>query len=227
MHAKKSKATILLQRRSFGPIFPVRMGEKYLEYVRSENILGRIIDEKLSWKEHTDRVVKSMSSKICLLKRLKYLPQGMLEEICYKTVIPAITYCFAIWGSCSEATFKRVEKQHIRVAKIIYILNTSIKDENVLKAANWQDLSYIYKRKIAIEMHKVTFDSKSAITHIYSLEREHTAKGTQFQMKEMNTELGKQSLQFMGPVIWNVLGKYIKKQRTLVQHEKAATFLTC
>ena len=96
MHANKSKAMILQQRRSIGPILPVRMGEKFLEYVRSKNVLGVIIGEKLNWNEHTVKVVKSMSSKICMLKRLKYLPQRVLEEIYYKTVIPATTYCIEI-----------------------------------------------------------------------------------------------------------------------------------
>ena len=111
------------------------------------------IDEMPSWKKHTDKVVKSMSPKICMLKRLEYLPSKMLEEIYFKTVIPATTYCISVWGSCPEATFKRVEKQHIRVAKVIYRLNKAIKDENVLAAVNWQDLGYICKRKIATEMH--------------------------------------------------------------------------
>ena len=60
----------------------------------------------------------------------------MLEEIYYNTMIPATTYCTSVWGSCPEATFKRVEKQHIRAAKVIYRLTKSIKDENVLAAIN-------------------------------------------------------------------------------------------
>ena len=35
----------------------------------SEKVLGIKIDEKLSWKEHTDTVAKSVSSKICMLKK--------------------------------------------------------------------------------------------------------------------------------------------------------------
>ena len=84
-----------------------------------------------------------------------------------------------------------IEKQHKRTAKVIYRLNTSIKDENVLKVVNWQDLGYICKRKIAIYMHKVTFDYKRRIAQLYSLRRKQTRKGTQFQMKKMKTKLGK------------------------------------
>ena len=87
---------ILQQRRLIGPLLPVKMGQNCLEYVNSEKFLGINIDEKLSWKEYTDKVVKSMSSKICMLKRLKYLPSNMLEEIDYKIVIPATTYCISV-----------------------------------------------------------------------------------------------------------------------------------
>ena len=212
VHTKKSKVMILQQRRLIGPLLPVKMNQKCLEYVTSEKVLGIKIDEKLSWKEHTDTVVKSMSSKICMLKRLKYLPSKMLEEIYYKTVIPATTYCISVWGSCPEATSKRVEKQHIRAAKVIYRLNKSIKDENVLAAVNWQDLGYIYKRKIATVMYKVTFDTKSRIAYQYCVGRESLRKGAQFEIKRMRTELGRQSLQFRGPIIWNSLNKELKKQ---------------
>ena len=212
VHTKKSKVMILQQRRLIGPLLPVKMGQNCLEYVNSEKVLGINIDEKLSWKEHTDKVVKSMSSKICMLKRLKYLPSNMLEEIYYKTVIPAATYCISVWGSCLEPTFKRVEKQHIRAANVIYRLNKSIKDEDVLAAVNWQDLGYIYKRKIAIEMHKVTFDTKSRIAHQYCVGRQSLRKGAKFEIKRMRTELGRQSIQFRGPIIWNSLNKELKKQ---------------
>ena len=53
----------------------------------------------------------------------------------------------------------------------------SIKDENAPKAVNWQDLGYIYKRQIAIEMCKVPFYNKSRIAHLYSVGREHTRTG--------------------------------------------------
>ena len=38
------------------------------------------------------------------------------------------------------------------------------------------------------------------------------SKGAQFEIKRMRTELGRQSLQFRGPIIWNSLNKELKKQ---------------
>ena len=143
---------ILQQRRlirSLGRLIRSN-GSKGLENVTSEKVMGIKIVEKPSWKEHTDKVVKSMSSKNCMLNRLQYLPSNMLEEIYHKTVIPATTYCISVWECCPEATFKRLEKQHIMAARVIYRLNKAIKDENLLAAVSWQDLGYIYRRELQL-----------------------------------------------------------------------------
>ena len=58
-------------------------------------------------------------------------------------------------------------------------------------------------------MHKVTFDTKSRIAHQYCVGRQ---KGAQFEIKRMRTELGRQSLQFRGPMIWNSLNKELKQE---------------
>ena len=40
VHTKKSNLMILQQRRLIGPLSPVAMGHKCLEYVNSEKLLG-------------------------------------------------------------------------------------------------------------------------------------------------------------------------------------------
>ena len=81
----------------------------------------------------------------------------------------------------------------MKAAEAIYRSNKAVNDENVLAAVNWQDLGYIYKRKIATEMHKLTFDTKSRIAHQYCVGRESLRK-ERFGIKRMRTEL-------RGPII--------------------------
>ena len=63
-------------------------------------------------------------------------------------------------------------------------------------------------------MHKVTFDTKSRIAHQYCVGRQSLRKGAKFEIKRMRTELGRQSIQFRGPIIWNSLNKELKKHTT-------------
>ncbi len=83
---------------------------------------------------------------------MKYLPKAFLEQIYFKTIIPSVTYCLAVWGSCSESLFRDIEKVHVRTAKIIHATKSSNTDEDILRKVKWDPISYLYKRKLLIIM---------------------------------------------------------------------------
>ena len=78
--------------------------------------------------------------KLKFLKRMKGLLPRVLEEIYYKGIIRSITYCIAIWGSCSLSVFN---ESHIKAAKPIHNLPSETPDSDVLKPVKWKSLSYI------------------------------------------------------------------------------------
>ena len=98
------------------------MGDTVLKYVTFSDVLGVRIDNKLSWKCQVNKLCKTYSKKIGMIKRLRYLSPSLLEEIYYKTVIPQISYCMLVWGNCSDALFTQLENQHFRAARIIYMV---------------------------------------------------------------------------------------------------------
>jgi len=51
--------------------------------------------------------------------------------------------------------FTEIERLHIKVARIIRKIPEDILNCNVLDHIKWQDLGYLYKRRIAIEAFKV------------------------------------------------------------------------
>ena len=93
----------------------------------------------------------------------------------------AATYCISVCGNCSKTNFSKIEKQHFRAAKIIYRLPRHVENEHVLAAVKWQSTSYIYKRRVAIEMHKVMFDEKSRRSMQYHLRRKVGRNGEHFE----------------------------------------------
>ncbi len=67
--------------------------------MNSNNLLGVIIDKKLTWKFHIDKTAKSICRNIALLRRIrKYLPH-QTRIIFYKGYIqPHIDYCNTLCG---------------------------------------------------------------------------------------------------------------------------------
>ena len=97
--------------------------------------------------------------KLKFLKRFKGLPSSVLEEIYFKGIVPSITYCIAIWASCSPSTFKVLEHLHLKAAKLIHKLPSETPDSDILDLVKWKPLGYIYKRRLASIMYQVFHSS--------------------------------------------------------------------
>ena len=51
---------------------------------------------------------------------MRQLPPKVLEEIYFKSIIPAVIYCILVWGNCSSALLNSLNPIHDRAARLIY-----------------------------------------------------------------------------------------------------------
>ena len=151
----KTEAMIMKRKQLIGPLAPIKMGEKIVEYKEVSKVPGVYIDNKLDWNAHTDKVYKKYSGMIGMLRKTRFLPTKALEEIYYKMAIPKVTYGMLVWSTCSQNVFKKIEKQHARAAKIIKNIPRKTERNRVLEIVGWDPIIYIYKRKVATEMYKI------------------------------------------------------------------------
>ena len=96
LHPDKSEVMIIRKNMFIGPLLPVRSGNMMIKYTNTAKILGITIDNRITWKQQVDKISKSFSAKITVLKELRFLKQKQLEEIHYKTIIPQVTYCISV-----------------------------------------------------------------------------------------------------------------------------------
>ena len=97
VHPGKTEAMLLMKKAFMGPLKPIKYGECYISIVDSVKYLGITIDNKLTWDKHISTTCKKFSSKLGALKRMKFLPTNVLEEIYYKTIISGIPYYISVW----------------------------------------------------------------------------------------------------------------------------------
>ena len=98
LHPDKSVVMIIRKSTFIGPLLPVRSGNMIIKYTNTAKILGITIDNRITWKQQVDKISKSFSAKITVLKKLRFLKQKQLEEIYYKTIILQVTYCIISVG---------------------------------------------------------------------------------------------------------------------------------
>ena len=150
---------------------------------------------------------------------MKFLPVNQLEDIYFKMILPNVTYCISVWGSCSHALFDEIENLHIKAARQIHDVPTTYDDHQVLKRVKWHNLAYMYKKKVALEMFKVV-TMEHRLSSYFEVTKS-SRRGNSLRMRRMNTEFGKQSLIFRGPVVWNSLNENIRKPVNINQFKAA------
>ena len=78
-------------------------------------------------------------------------------------------------------------------------------DREVLDPIKRQDLGYLYKRRLEIEVFKVKQGLNSRILPFFTF-TESKRKGPLLEIQRIKTDLGKNSFYFRAPIAWNSLG---------------------
>ena len=79
----------------------------------------------------------------------------------------------------------------------------------ILQRVHWQSLGCIYKRRLAIEMFKAKHMLNRLSQHVKTTDSKR--KGKLMEVPRKSLELGRDSLLFRGPVVWNCLDKNARK----------------
>ena len=107
---------------------------------------------------------------------------------------------------------KDIEKIHLRAARIIYTIPKTTPENEVLLAANWDEIDYIYKRKILVLMHKAFYNSllETLEMHFKPL-RTRSRDSHKFEIPTCSKEIGRVSIRYRGPLLWNNLPLELRK----------------
>ena len=149
IHSEKTEFLIMTPRPFHGPLNMVSVNGVYARSMTESKSLGITIANCLSWTKQIKSVQKSFCSKLSLIRRISFLPANVLEDIYYKTIIPAVTFGMLIWATCPENRIYCLEELHARAARIIHRIPKRTNMQDSLNKANWKPLKYLYNRRLA------------------------------------------------------------------------------
>ena len=193
-HPVKCEA-MLLHRGSFVvPLAPIRIGGTTIKWVTHSRLLGLDIDNGLTWGRHLSETRKSLASKLNSLKRSRFLPKGVLEQLYLKVIMPSITYELVVWGRCNcMISFNSVEALHRRAARTVHNIPLDTPSYDVLLLANWKSIYTHYKLALLKLIYKIynNITPGSMTTMIeqrqtkYSLRKKHQLTTPRYSTKTM------------------------------------------
>ena len=188
----------------------------------SENkneLLGIILDAKLSFEDHINNLRKKASQKLNALARIA--PYMCLEK--RKTVMKAYVafqfwYCPLVWMFHSKSHNNKINSLHERALRITYG-DRSSSFESLLKKDNSVSIHHRNIQALATEMFKVKNNIAPEIMKelfapkmsSYDLRNNNSFKRRRVKSVWHSTE----SVSYLGPKVWDLVPNEIKESESL------------
>ena len=178
-------------------------------------LLGIIIDNKLTFTAHIDKACKKANNKLNSIIRLRsFLTEKQTRLLTNAHVISHILYCSIIWMFCNKTNRDKLESLQKRMLKTITKKDISLK-ELIIKE-NSYSFHQMHLQNLMLEIYKI-FNKESADlliddtflqkTNPYSLRNNSLLKIPIVK----STTYGTNSIIFKGSIIWNKLPQKINK----------------
>ncbi len=119
INADKTKCMLLTITQRFNRLnvkeLNITIGNKKLDQVTTENLLGIKIDQFLSWKGQINKVHSRVSRLLGRFRQIKpFLPIYARIKYCYAFILPNLEYCCTVWGSAQTSKLLVLQKRAIR-----------------------------------------------------------------------------------------------------------------
>ena len=193
----------------------IYLDEEFLEDEQSVTLLGVNIDNKLTFTEHIEKLLKKGNQKLHALIRIsKFLTPEKLRLI-MKTFIEAqFNYCPLLWMFHSRSLNNRINRLHERALRIVYKSDIFTFHELLEKDHSFT----IHDRnlqKLALEMYKVKHNLSPAPFQELFSQRTNNSRADWVIPKTRTTNFGLETLRYRGPKTWELLPSEIKNTKTL------------
>ena len=192
---------MLISRRNLPVNIPlIFIGNSTVKWVSKSRLPGMTVDEKLTWTPHM----------LEFAKKLGFLPRNVRLDLCFKVILPSVTYGLILWGSCCNSDlFQSLERLHCRAGRLIFNLPKDMATSDVLQRTQWPTLSIYYRSAIFICFHKA-FRDRLPVTLIDLISKKRatnysTRKCASLIVPLFNTRYMKDSDAFRGSVLWNAV----------------------
>ena len=111
-----------------------------ISQVTTAKSLGVIIDDRLDWSGHIDKITKKVASGIGAIKRIRHLvPQSTLHLIYQALIQPHFEYCNIVWGNCGLTLRNKTQKLQNRAARVLTYSNYDVDAGHLFKLLGWKN----------------------------------------------------------------------------------------
>ena len=128
----KTKSMTIATRQKQQLSLDIVLNGAKIDQVSEHRLLDITIDNKLRWDSHTKNVCKTVSRRVFLLSKLRYIVDIATRKLFFNAYIkPHIDYAPVEWDGCSDVLKKRLKSLHRSSVKLIFPDTTLTTDQKL------------------------------------------------------------------------------------------------
>ena len=185
--------------------------------LRENKYLGMLIDKKLNFRQHVDKLLVNISKRIGVLGRIRNnLTVDAANKVYQSLVLPVMDYCDVAWSSIGKIERDKLDRAQRRAAKIV--LKT--KDSDAEKNLKWLPLS------MRRDMHTINLTFKCLkgsppmffkdYFKVFRTIHNTRGSGHNLLLPKVRTETARKSFYFNGSKLFNNIPSEMKDFKSVV-----------
>lgn len=193
----------------------LKIDNKEIKRIYTVKYLGLLIDSKLTWNQHINKIKNKIRPITFAIRRLRnYLHPKALQNIYNAHIVSHLSYLNPIWSSCSETKMKELKVLQNKVVKAMYYHPLLYSTESLYKIhPEILPLFKINILQIATLIFKINnnfIKHNFTITYRYNHHIYPTRQHDNINVPYARTNLGLNTILYRGVQIFNQLPKDIK-----------------
>ena len=187
------------------------IGSSCIERTNVQKFLGIYIDDKVSFRVHTNKIAAKLSQGVGLLRKMKHIvPGNVLKNLFYAFIYSRFTYGITCYGSAYQNQIQRIKNLVNRALKLVVNRHTLTPD--TCKNERLFDFDMAYRYFCSINMYRIIQlnNHEFLATKLQSYQTNHLHETRAAQNQHLTLPLFRlskcqRSFLYNGTKIWNLL----------------------
>ena len=210
---------IITKRKINKFLFKIKIGQNEIIQKDYVKYLGIMIDNKMNWTQH----INYLNAKLCkgswaISKLKKFVNIHTLKTIYYSLIYSHLKYCITSWGKAAKTIIQPIINTQKRIIRIMTGSNCQTNSSSLFTKLKILKLCDVYKLQMGITIHNIKNNkwqinnTNYLLSNLNTIHKYNTriSKNSNYYIHSIWTNLGKSSIMFAGPQVWQGVPNEIK-----------------
>lgn len=207
---------------------PLTINMEPLTEVTTEKYLGLILDNRLTWKPHLEKLQSKLSSIMGTLRGTSRCFPKSVRYIIYNSMVkPHLDYLIEVWGSAAKTHLKSLQITQNKIIKQLFHYNYLTPTDKVYKETKLMTILQTYTYNTCMLVHKILnkdIHSKISFTKKGQILKRKTRQSNNIYLRPPRTSYGKKNILYEGAQMYNKLPSDIRQIQSYALFKKTLKF---